>query len=141
MRKRNGSKKRAPRARRTVKNRKRAASRSARGAEVRRRRTNELSSGSKSSSLDPRHRGRLTTRPRSVPGKSSRGHQAGDDQGIARRERYDSESVQELLDEGQSFEGSAIEGMEEARDADRGPVRTHEPREDDLPEEYENPDR
>lgn len=81
------------------------------------------------------------TRPRSVPGKSSRGHRAGDDQGIARRERYDSESVQELLDEGQSFEGSVIEGMEDARDADRGPVRTHEPREDDLREEYEDPDR
>lgn len=100
----------------------------------------EPSSGSESSSLDPRRRGRLAP-PRSVPGKDRRGRQAGDDQGIPRQEHYDSESVEELLDEGQSFEGSVIEGLEDARDADQGPVRAHEPREDDLPEEYQNPDR
>lgn len=45
------------------------------------------------------------------------------------------------MEEGQSLEGSIVEGVEDARDADQGEVRTHEAREDDLREEYENPDR
>jgi N utilization substance protein A len=48
----------------------------------------------------------------------------------------DSESVEELLEEGQSFEAEAVSGVENAKDADQGEVRTHEVPEDDVPGEY-----
>ena len=80
------------------------------------------------------------TTERRVP-ESRRGRLARNDQGISRNEKLDSESIEELLEEGQSFEGSILQGVEDARDVDQGEVRTREPREDDLPEEYENPDR
>ena len=68
--------------------------------------------------------------------RSSRAGQSGDLQGLSDIEEADSESVDELLEEGQGFEAEVIEGVENAPDADRGPVRTHEVREDDVPEEY-----
>jgi hypothetical protein len=45
----------------------------------------------------------------------------------------DSESVEELIEEGQSFEADAISGVENAPDADQGEVRVHERLEDELP--------
>ena len=99
----------------------------------------EPSSGSESSSLDPKRLGRLTVgRPDNL---SPRGAQSGDDQGISRSERVDSESVEELLEEGNAFEAEVIEGVEDAPDADQGEVRTHEVPEDDVPSEYEDKDR
>lgn len=68
-------------------------------------------------------------------GASSAG-QSGDTQGLSRREFDDSESVQELLEEGQYAEAEAVSGVENARDADQGEVRTTEVPEDDVPEEY-----
>ena len=50
-------------------------------------------------------------------------------------EGADSESVAELVDEGNSFEASAVSGVE-AADADEDEVRTHEVPEDDVPDEY-----
>ena len=67
---------------------------------------------------------------------SEAGGQSGDTEGISRDENDDSESVEELLEEGQAFEAEAVSGVENARDADRGEVRTHEVPEDDVPEEY-----
>ncbi len=67
---------------------------------------------------------------------SERAGQSGDLQGLSDVEEADSESVDELLEEGQSFEAEAVSGVENAPDADRGPVRTHEVLEDDVPEEY-----
>ena len=67
---------------------------------------------------------------------SERAGQSGDLQGLSDVEEADSESVDELLEEGQSFEAEAVSGVENAPDADRGPVRTHEVPEDDVPEEY-----
>ena len=64
------------------------------------------------------------------------GGQAGDTQGISRAVRVDSESVQELLEEGQTFEAEAIAGVENAPDPDQGEVVTHQLPEDDVPEEY-----
>ena len=64
------------------------------------------------------------------------GRQAGDLQGLSNAERADSESVDELLDEGNSFEAGVVAGVEEADNADEQEVHTHEVPEDDVPEEY-----
>ena len=57
-------------------------------------------------------------------------------QGLSNRERADSESVDELLEEGNAFEAGIVEGVEEADDADEKEVRTREVPEDDVPDEY-----
>ncbi len=64
------------------------------------------------------------------------GGQSGDTQGLSGLAEMDSESVKELLEEGQSFEAEVLEGVENAPDADEGEVRTHEVPEDDVPGEY-----
>jgi hypothetical protein len=64
------------------------------------------------------------------------GGQSGDLQGLSNREGADSESVDELLEEGNAFEAEAVKGVEDAPDADEGEVRTHEVPEDDVPDEY-----
>jgi len=64
------------------------------------------------------------------------GGQSGDTEGLSRGELAASESVEELLEEGQAFEAGVISGVENAPDADRGPVRTRQVPEDDVPEEY-----
>jgi N utilization substance protein A len=62
--------------------------------------------------------------------------QSGDTQGISAGVRADSESVAELLEEGQTFEAEAIAGVENALDPDQAEVVTHQFPEDDVPEEY-----
>jgi len=57
------------------------------------------------------------------------------------RDRADSESVGELLDEGQTLEAEAVQGVEDALDADQGEIRTREVPEDDVPQEYLDEDR
>jgi len=52
----------------------------------------------------------------------------------------DSESVEELLAEGQSFEAEVVNGVEKAPDPDQGEVRTRQLPEDDVPEEYREQD-
>ena len=71
---------------------------------------------------------------------ASTGGQSGDTQGIPARLRADSESVEELLEEGQTFEAEAIAGVESAPDPDESEVVTHEFPEDDVPEEYRERD-
>ena len=68
------------------------------------------------------------------------GGQSGDTQGLSRRAYDDSESVEELMEEGQYMEAEAVSGVENARDADQGEVRTTEVPEDDVPEEYKDQD-
>jgi hypothetical protein len=68
------------------------------------------------------------------------GGQAGDTQGLSRRSYDDSESVEELMEEGQYMEAEAVSGVENAPDADQGEVRTRQFPEDDVPEEYQNED-
>jgi hypothetical protein len=68
------------------------------------------------------------------------GGQSGDTQGLSRRSYDDSESVEELLEEGQYAEAEAVSGVENARDADQGDMRTTQFPEDDVPEEYQNED-
>src|SRR5215469_1376957 len=64
------------------------------------------------------------------------GGQAGDLQGLSSRERADSESVEELVEEGNAFEADVVTGVEAAEDADEKEVHTHEVPEDDVPGEY-----
>jgi hypothetical protein len=64
------------------------------------------------------------------------GAQSGDLQGLSNVEGADSESVGELLEEGNPFEAGAVKGVEDAGDADEEEVRTHEVLEDDVPGEY-----
>jgi hypothetical protein len=68
------------------------------------------------------------------------GGQSGDTQGLSRRENVDSESVEELMEEGQYMEAEAVSGVENAPDADEGEVRTKQFSEDDVPEEYTDQD-
>ena len=62
--------------------------------------------------------------------------QSGDVQGLSRRALVDSESVEELIEEGQAREAAAISGVEDAPDPDEAEVRTRQVPEDDVPEEY-----
>jgi hypothetical protein len=94
---------------------------------------------------------RKTARARRQPGAVSRnvenrvasareglklrsGGQSGDLQGLSSISGADSESVDELLEEGNAFEADVVKGVEEADN--EGEVRTHEVPEDDVPEEY-----
>jgi hypothetical protein len=63
--------------------------------------------------------------------------QSGDTQGLSDVAEADSESVEELLEEGQSFEAEAISGVENAPDADVSEVHTRQVPEDDVPTEYD----
>ena len=62
--------------------------------------------------------------------------QSGDIQQISDAADADSESVEELLEEGNAFEAGVVRGVENAEDADVSEVTTHEVPEDDVPEEY-----
>lgn len=64
------------------------------------------------------------------------GGQSGDIEGLTRSEIADSESVEELVEEGQAFEAGIVDAVENAPDADQGEIRTREVPEDDVPEEY-----
>lgn len=68
------------------------------------------------------------------------GGQAGDTQGIPSAVDVDSESVEELLEEGQTFEAEVVSGVEGAHDPDQGEVRTRQVPENDVPEEYREND-
>jgi N utilization substance protein A len=66
--------------------------------------------------------------------------QSGDLQGLSNAAGANSESVDELLEEGNAFEAEAVKGVEDAGDADAGEVRAHEVSQDDVPREYEDKD-
>ena len=76
----------------------------------------------------------VLTREKGV-GPGSAG-QSGDTQGLSDVAEAGSESVEELLEEGQSFEAEAIGGVEDAPDADVAEVHTKQVPEDDVPAEY-----
>ena len=71
----------------------------------------------------------LQTGPRS-------GGQSGDLQGLRDLESADSESVGELLEEGNAIEAGIVSGVEHVEDNEEAEVHTHEVPEDDVPEEY-----
>lgn len=67
--------------------------------------------------------------------------QSGDTQGLSDVADADSESVQQLIEEGQFFEAEVISGVENAPDPDVAEVHTKQVREDDVPPEYLDSDR
>jgi hypothetical protein len=64
------------------------------------------------------------------------GGQSGDLQGLSYVADADSESVEELIEEGNSFEAGVVRGVEDAGERGVREVRTREVPEDDVPEEY-----
>jgi hypothetical protein len=66
--------------------------------------------------------------------------QSGDTQGISRPAEADSESVEELVEEGNAFEAGIVDGVENAKDPDVSEVTTHQVPEDDVPGEYKDDD-
>lgn len=78
-------------------------------------------------------------KPRALRARAGAG--GGDFGGVSTVESVDSESADELLEEGQAFEAGIVSGVEDAPDADQGPVKTREVPEDDAPEEYHDKDR
>ena len=64
------------------------------------------------------------------------GEQSGDLQGLSNVECADSESVDELLEEGNAFEAEVVKGVEDAENAEEVEVRTHEVLQGDVPGEY-----
>jgi hypothetical protein len=62
--------------------------------------------------------------------------QSGDLQGLSNAETVDSESVGELVEEGNAFEADVVAGVQDAGSHDEREVRTHEVPEDDVPDEY-----
>jgi hypothetical protein len=64
------------------------------------------------------------------------GGQSGDLQGLSNLAGANSESVDELLEEGNAFEAEIVKSVQDAGNADEGEVHTHEVPEDDVPGEY-----
>jgi hypothetical protein len=62
--------------------------------------------------------------------------QSGDLQGLSEVAGADSESVEQLVEEGQALEAETISGVEDAPDADVKEVRVHQRPEDDVPDDY-----
>ena|SRR5690348_14384895 len=67
--------------------------------------------------------------------------QSGDIQGLSNLSDADSESVEELVEEGQAFEAQVISGVEDAPRADEEDIKTKEVPEDDVPPEYQEKDQ
>ena len=76
----------------------------------------------------------VTFEPKGLGARS--GGQAGDLQGLSNLAGADSESVDELLEEGNAFEAEIVKAVQDVPDADVEEVETHEFLEDDVPEEY-----
>jgi hypothetical protein len=94
----------------------------------------EPSSGSERSSL-----GSGVMRAEAPPARRGLGEEAagqsGDLQGLSRAEDSNSESVEELVEEGQAFEAEVVSGVENAPDPDEEEVHTHERPEGKFPSE------
>jgi hypothetical protein len=80
-------------------------------------------------------------RARGKQGGPETAGQSGDLQGLSDLAVADSESVEELLEEGQAFEAALVMGVENAPDADVAEVHTHQVPEDDVPPEYLEEDK
>ena len=71
-----------------------------------------------------------------APVRARSAGQSGSLQGLSNAAGADSESVDELIEEGNAFEGGVVAGVEAADRADEQEVHTHEAPEDDVPGEY-----
>jgi hypothetical protein len=78
-------------------------------------------------------------KPRQLAARAGAG--GGDFGGVSVVEGVDSESADELLEEGQAFEAGIISGVERAGNAEESEVTSHEVPQDDVPEEYDDKER
>ena len=78
----------------------------------------------------------VDTEALALEGLRARSGQSGDLQGLSNIGGADSESVAELIEEGNAFEADAVTGVEHAGGTDEKEVRTHEVPQDDVPGEY-----
>lgn len=78
-------------------------------------------------------------KPEGLRGRA--GGQSGNLQGLSSAEGADSESVSELLEEGNAFEAEVVKGVQDAGASDEKEVVSHEVPEDDVPEEYQDSER
>jgi hypothetical protein len=98
---------------------------------------NRLAKAKASSKKTVKKPQRLAAQTFSPEGLESRsGQQAGDLQGLSRLPAADSESVEDLIEEGNAFEADVVAGVEHADEDQEREVHTHEVPEDDVPEEY-----
>jgi len=77
-----------------------------------------------------------TVRINASTSKPRLGDMSGDLQGLRDTETADSESVRELLEEGNALEAGIVAGVEEAEDDPEREVQSREVPEDDVPPEY-----
>ena len=78
---------------------------------------------------------RRKTRKDDELGPNSAG-QSGDIQQLQSIAEADSQSVEDLAEEGNAFEAQAVEGVEDAKEPDVSEVTTRQVPEDDVPAEY-----
>jgi hypothetical protein len=78
-------------------------------------------------------------KPKALVARAGAG--GGDFGGVSIVEDVDSESADELLEEGQAFEAGIVSGVEDAPDPDEAEVTTREVPQDDVPGEYKDKDR
>jgi hypothetical protein len=64
--------------------------------------------------------------------------QSGDTQGLSGLDVAESQSVRELVEEGQPFEAEVVDAVENAPPPESGPLSPREVPEDDVPDEYRN---
>jgi hypothetical protein len=102
---------------------------------VARRKTLAKTAGAKGADKARRSFDRLPSSLEESPREVS-GMQSGDLQGLSNLESADSESIDELLEEGNAFEAGIVQGIEDSRDREGQEIRTREVPEDDVPGEY-----
>jgi len=123
------SKKPKPKAKKNAANKARLKKAPARKATLKKSRTREKSQSVETVAFEPERM------------KARSGGQAGNLQGLRSTAGADSESVDELLEEGNAFEAEAVKGVQDAPDADESEVVSHEVPEDDVPDEYLDKDK
>jgi hypothetical protein len=109
-------------------------------AEVKTKIGGKKTTGGKTGALKKQVRGKsqsVDTVAFALEGLGARsGEKSGDLQGLSNIQGADSESVDELLEEGNAFEAEVVKGVEDAEGADEGEVRTHEMPRDHFPGEH-----
>ena len=82
---------------------------------------NEMTSGTETSSLDPKVKAKVDS-PEPARRKNP---QAGDLQAISNVEDTSNESAAELIEEGQDREAEVVDALEDASEADQGEIDAH----------------
>jgi len=137
--KKSGKKRAASKSRVSAKAKLRAKSGKKKSAAKRKMAPKKRVGRSRQAAMDSQNVETVQMKPRALRARAGAG--GGDFGGVSTVESVDSESADELLEEGQAFEAGIVSGVEDAPDADQGPVKTREVPEDDVPEEYDDKDR